>query len=126
MIVIDNKQVYSDENKYVHKIGTDSYFKKAIVLPNDTIENYEEVDEIPAYTKAEYDAKVEELIHEKYSLDKEAEIQRKAISMMLPNTLSEDVAEKYLTAFIEYNTFVEECKEKAKDSELYNKEVNNG
>ena len=124
MIVIDKRQVFSDEGKYIHKIGTDSYFKRAIVLPSQTIEEFEEVDEIPSYTKEEYDKKVEELIHEKYSLDKEAEIQRKAILTMFPNTLSEDTTEKYLTAFAEYNSYVEECKERAKDSKLYKIEEN--
>lgn len=110
------------EKGYLHKIGTDTYVKSIIMLPSDSVMDYEEVDELPKYTKAEYDAKVEELIHERYSLDKESEIQRKAVSALLPNTLSTETAERYLTAFAEYNAYIENCKERAKDSELYKKD----
>lgn len=47
MIVVTNKEVYSDSNKYIHRIGTDTYFKRCIKLPNDSIEMFEEVDNLP-------------------------------------------------------------------------------
>lgn len=47
MIVIKNNQVYSDSGKYVHRLGTESYFKKGTVLKTDTEANFEEVDELP-------------------------------------------------------------------------------
>lgn len=47
MIVIENKEVFSNTNKYVHRLDNNSYFKRGRVLPNDTIDLYEEVDEIP-------------------------------------------------------------------------------
>lgn len=48
MIVITDKEIYSDADKYVHRLGTDAYFKRCTKLPNDTAEKFEEVDEIPS------------------------------------------------------------------------------
>lgn len=47
MIVIKDNQVYSDDNKFIHRIGTNSYFKKGTILKNDIESNFEEVDELP-------------------------------------------------------------------------------
>ena len=47
MIVITDKEVYSDAGKLVHRIGTNSYFKKCIKLSDDVDTDFEEVDEIP-------------------------------------------------------------------------------
>lgn len=47
MIVISNNQVYSDSGKYVHRLNSDSYFKRGTVLKTDTEANFEEVDELP-------------------------------------------------------------------------------
>lgn len=47
MIVIKDNQVYSDNDKFIHRIGTDSYFKKGTILKNDIESNFEEVDELP-------------------------------------------------------------------------------
>jgi len=47
MIVIENNQVYSDSGKYVHRVGTESYFRRCTALPSDMVENFEEVDELP-------------------------------------------------------------------------------
>lgn len=47
MIIISNNEVYSDNNKIVHKIGTSLYFLKGIALPNEETSMYEEVDQIP-------------------------------------------------------------------------------
>lgn len=49
MIKITDKEVYSTEGKYVHRIGTEAYFKRCSKLPNDTEEMFEEVDEIPEH-----------------------------------------------------------------------------
>lgn len=53
MIVITDKEIYSDAGNYVHRIGTDSYFKRCSKLPNDTVEMFEEVDSIPDAELAE-------------------------------------------------------------------------
>lgn len=50
MIKIDKKEVYSDENKFVHRLGTDTYFKRAIMLPDDTVADFAEMDTIPEVT----------------------------------------------------------------------------
>lgn len=49
MIKIENKQVYSDAGKYVHRLGTEQYFRMATTLQDDVAGNFEEVDEIPEY-----------------------------------------------------------------------------
>lgn len=47
MIQITSKEVYSDSGKFIHRLGTESYFKRSMLLPDDTAGNFEEVDEIP-------------------------------------------------------------------------------
>ena len=47
MIQITSKEVYSDSDKFVHRIGTESYFKRSMLLPGDTAGKFEEVDKIP-------------------------------------------------------------------------------
>lgn len=120
MIIIENNQIYSSEGKPVHRLGTETYFTSSTALPTDTPEAFEEVDSIPAYTKAEYDEKVAQLIREKYSQDEENAIKSKAIASLLPNTLSEETNEKHLQQFAEFNAYREKCKEEAKNPELYN------
>ena len=53
MIVITDKEVYSDAGKLVHRIGTDSYFKRCIKLSDDADTDFEEVDARPAQEEAE-------------------------------------------------------------------------
>lgn len=47
MIQIQNNEVFSDQNKYVHRLGTDQYFRRSFTLSGDTAEKFEEVDSIP-------------------------------------------------------------------------------
>ena len=47
MIVITDKEVYSDAGKLVHRIGTQSYFKRCTKLAEDTDTDFEEVDAVP-------------------------------------------------------------------------------
>lgn len=96
---------------YIHKLGTDNYAKAIIMLASDTDDMYEEVAEIPPYTKAEYDAKVAELVRQKYSESEEFAIQRKMLNTLIaPMTLSEDAAESAMDEYNAYNVFVESCK----------------
>lgn len=114
--------ISASEGKYLHKIGSDVYFKKGNMLPNQTIDDYEEVDEIPKYTTEEYKTKVKELVREKYDVEEELAIRRKAFNTLLtPSTLSEDKIESVMAEYTEYNTYVEECKVKAVEL-LNNKE----
>ena len=45
MIQIEDKQIFSTD-KYLHRIGTDVYFKRCFMLPTDGEKDFEEVDEI--------------------------------------------------------------------------------
>lgn len=47
MITITDKEIYSDQGKYVHRIGTEIYFKRCSKLAGDTQEMFVEVDSIP-------------------------------------------------------------------------------
>ncbi len=121
MIKIENKQVFSTNDKMVHRLGTESYFIRGTVLTDDTVEMFEEVDVVPAYTKAQYDAKVAELVRSRYSASEEFALQRKAINAaIMPATLTADVAERVMDEYAAYNVYVEQCKEEAKATELYN------
>lgn len=95
---IGNLIELSSDNGYIHKIGTDTYFKKGIIA--DSVDNYEEVLEMPKYTRQEYVEKVRELVKEQYSIEDEIAILRQR-----------DVKPEEYT---EYNIFVEDCKIKAK------------
>ncbi len=44
---IKGKEIIASEGKYIRRIGTDSYFKKGIVLSGETLSSFEEVDSIP-------------------------------------------------------------------------------
>lgn len=119
MIIIENRQIFSTEGKFIHRLGTETYFKRSIALPSDTVENFEEVAKLPLYTKEQYDAKVTELIRERYTQDEENAIKSKVLASMLPNTLSEETNEKHMEQFAEFNAYREECKIKAKNPDLY-------
>lgn len=123
MIKIENRQVYSTDNRFVHRIGTDSYFKRSTTLPTDTESSFEEVDELPPYTKAEYDAKVAEMVRQRYTESEEFAIQRKMLNLMLtPAVMSdrgESEADKTMTEYAAYNDYVEQCKADAKNPDLY-------
>ena len=106
-------------NGFLHKLNSDVYFKKGIILPTDTIDMYEEVNEIPPYTKADYDKKVSELVRERYSDSEEFAIQRKML-----NSINGETDAKAIEEYEAYNAFVNECKERAKDAELYKVEEN--
>lgn len=107
---------------FIHKKGTETYAKSIIMLPSDTLDMYEEVAEKPAYTKEEYEAKVAELVRGRYSESEEFALQRKAINAAFsPSVLSAE-SDSALAEYAEYNAFVEECKQRAKDPELYSAE----
>lgn len=94
---------------YLHRVGDSNYseVKRAILLPNETIETYEEVMELPKYTEAEYKAKVKELIAEKYSIEDEI--------ALINNMNVKDPKDEHIIEYDEYMTFRDECKNKAKE-----------
>lgn len=116
MIQLQNNEVFSTDNRLIHRIGTDTYFRRGTTLPTDTADCFEEVDCIPPYTKSEYDAKVAELVRERYSDSEEFAIQRKYL-----NSLSA-ADEQAQAEYAAYNSYVDECKQRAKDAELYDKD----
>lgn len=92
---------------FIHKIGTDTYVKSLIMLPSDTLDMYEEVDEKPKYTEEEYKRKVSELIHEKYDADSE--------TSLINNMLEVNPTEEHKAEYEEYQAYRAECKRKARE-----------
>lgn len=41
------KEVFSTENKYIHRINSECYFKRASVLDGEKEDDFEEVEELP-------------------------------------------------------------------------------
>lgn len=91
----------SSTNGYVHKIGTEIFFKKGVLPTSDTVDMYEEVTELPKYTEQEYKEKVRELIAERYTIEDEIALYRQK--------------DRKLDEFLEYDSFCEECKIKVKE-----------
>ncbi|MEE0962571.1 MAG: hypothetical protein U0L54_08515 [Bacteroidales bacterium] len=108
MIEIKGKEVYSTTGLWVHRVGTELYFNRALAQKEDSVDNYEEVEELPRYTQSEYANKVDELIREKYTISDELAILRQR----------ESKPEEYE----EYYTYAEECKERAKHILINRKE----
>lgn len=119
MIEITDRTVRSTEGKYIHRKGTETYFRAAIALPADTPADFEETDSIPAYTTAEYEAKVAELVRGQYTADEEFALQRKALNIALNPDTAKAIPDAELTAltaeFSAYNAYVEQCKTRAKE-----------
>lgn len=97
---IKGNQIIASDGKYVHRIGQDAYFKKGFILKDETIDSFEEVDNIPEISSIDYNEEVNNLIRQKYSLSEELAILRQR------DTKPEE--------FSEYNTYAEECKAKVK------------
>lgn len=101
MIVITDKEIYSDLNKYIHRIGTDIYFKRSSKLKTDTEDNFEEVDSIPEPKEPiDYNEEVNNLIRAKYSLSEELAILRQR--------------DEKLEEYQAYYDYCEQCKQEVK------------
>ena len=96
---IIGKEIVAAEGKWLHRIGSEAYFKRAIIGTADLSE-YEEVDELPKYTDAEYSERVNALIRERYSDSEELSILRQR--------------DEKPSQFAEYFAFCEACKSRAK------------
>lgn len=96
---IIGKEIVAAEGKWLHRIGTEAYFKRAIMGKNGTAD-FEEVDEVPKYTDEEYSEQVNALIRERYSESAELSILRQR--------------DEKPTQFAEYYEYCEECKSRAK------------
>lgn len=98
-------EITAEGENILHRIGSENYPEiRRIITPNP--EAWEEIttSDIPLYTKAEYDAKVAELIRQRYSLDAELAILRQR--------------ESKREEFAEYDAYAERCKAKAREELL--------
>lgn len=111
----------SDKANILHRVGSAEYpeIRRTTVRAEDA-SAWEEIEQ-PAFTKAEYDAKVAELIRERYTADEEFALHRKMLNAMLhPEavTLDENGADTVpveVREFETYNAYVGECKAEAKE-----------
>ena len=93
------KEIVAADGKWLHRIGTEAFFKRAIMGKNGTAD-FEEVDDVPKYTDAEYSERVNALIRERYDESRELSILRQR--------------DDKPTEFAEYYTYCENCKKRAK------------
>ena len=104
--------VSTDNTHILHFKGSDSYSPiKRLTTANP--EDWEEIEigDIPPYTIAEYNAKVAELIHERYDSDKEMSL--------INNMMEAEPTEAHKAEYRAYQAYRAECKLKAKDPALY-------
>ena len=97
----------TDADHILHRIGSKDYTENHHATVKDP-EEWEEiaVADIPPYTEAEYKAKVEELIRERYSASDE---------FALINNVMSEATEKRQNEYAEYQAYREECKRRAKE-----------
>ena len=109
MVTKKNNEIFSTEDKYVHVMNTDVYFKRAVAV-HLSVEQCEEVDEIPNIRNEEdYGNHVNDLIRRRYSLSEELAILRQ----------KDEKPDEYRVYF----AFCEECKANAKLEMEQNKET---
>ena len=104
--------VSTDNTHILHFKGSDSYSPiKRLTTANP--EDWEEIEigDIPPYTIAEYNAKVAELIHERYDSDKEMSL--------INNMMEAEPTEAHKAEYSAYQAYRAECKQRAKDPALY-------
>ena len=101
MITKQNNEIFSTEQKYVHIVGTDNYFKRGLAIGL-SVEQCEEVDEVPNIrNKEDYGNQVNDLIRRRYSLSEELGILRQ-----------KEVKKAEYDAYFAY---CEQCKAEAKE-----------
>lgn len=104
--------ISTDSEHILHRKGSDDYatIRKAITA---NPEDWEEIaiEDIPPYTIAEYNAKVAELIHERYDADKEMSL--------INNMMEAEPTEAHKAEYSAYQAYRAECKQRAKDPALY-------
>lgn len=105
-----------DNDHILHRIGSADYpvMRHATVKDPDAWEEIAVAD-IPPYTEAEYKAKVEELIRERYSASDE---------FALINNVMSEATEKRQSEYAEYQAYREECKRRAKEMLTQEKQTN--
>ena len=101
----------SSDNGYVLRLkGEEQSSIRKVVINQDRLNDWEEIPlaDIFPYTKEEYKAEVIRLIREKYDNNDETAILRKM--------LQSKPEERYIDEYENYNSFVEDCKLKAKET----------
>lgn len=98
----------ADEGHILHRVGSEDYTEIRHTTVKDP-EAWEEiaVADIPPYTEAEYKAKVEELIRERYSASDEF--------ALINNVMTGAATEKREAEYAEYQAYRSECKARAKE-----------
>lgn len=105
----DMWQLDTDAGHILYKTGSGNYTPiRHITVKAADIDKWEEiaVADIPPYTEAEYEAKVEELIRERYTVSQE---------FALINNVMANVTEKRQAEYAAYQDYREECKRRAKE-----------
>ena len=104
--------VSTDNTHILHFKGSDNY-NPIRKLTTANPEDWEEIaiEDIPHYTIAEYNAKVAELIHERYDADKEMSL--------INNMMEAEPTEAHKAEYRAYQAYRAECKQRAKDPALY-------
>lgn len=103
----------SDGANILHRVGSTEYPEmRRMTVRAEDVDVWEEIGR-PAYTKAEYDAKVAELIRARYSADEEFALHRKAINAAFTPSVT-DADAKAMDEYREYNDYAEECKRRAR------------
>lgn len=98
----------TDHGHILHRIGSEDYTEIRHTMTKDP-EAWEEiaVGDIPPYNEAEYKAKVEELIRERYTASDEF--------ALINNVMGGTTTEKRRSEYAEYQAYREECKLRAKE-----------
>lgn len=115
-------RIKCDSTHFLRRKGEDTSTTPLRDIHTASPDEWEElpIAELPAFTKAEYDAKVAELIRERYTASEEFALHRKMLNAMLhPEavTLDENGADTVpveVREFETYNAYVGECKAEAK------------
>lgn len=111
LLGVKHTEVYATDGYVCKKGETPSEVRHRPLLEGQSVEDFYEVMELPAYSEDEYKAKVSELIRLKYSNDKEFGIQREMTNAMrVPPVLSEEAAENAIREYEAYNAYVEQCR----------------
>ncbi len=108
---LDNNLVAleADEGRFLHMIGTDATTPlRKTTVKADALPQWEELplDAIPPYTEAEYEARVEALIRERYSVSQE---------FALINNAMAGATERHRSEYDAYQEYREQCKRSARE-----------
>lgn len=104
------REVEATEGYVTRKGEEPGQNRRMMMCPSDTLEDFEEVMELPPFTKAQYEEKVAELVRQRYGESEEFAIQRKFL-----NTLNGEPNEQAVKEYEQYNAYVEQAKTRAKE-----------